>query len=573
MAKNWAEFEEANIRRALAWMRAQNIARQIQNEQERADQVITVNLAAGRTIQAVDLAIGKLQANKTTRTVATASENEFHANWSFSTEAWLELGFKMSTWPDNNEVYASGAVKTTLSGSVGGEYKESQVDTTQTEWDPSAEAIAAYEGIKDLKEAEKDAAIEGANSAATIKNLLLSQSEALEEWEIATAEMNQVILEHNTMVEKWSRLVNLYAEAVPMIMTYNSHLLNPAYRLWRDSLTIQSSKAHALAAQFAYLTARASEYELLTPFPNLGDAYKTRTANDIRTFLDELKVWHQALDLPGQLNRYPYTLSVAQDFLSLTDEQLNPDGVLTTEEIGQERYDRLQEALASRIVDGNLEIVFSTSLDQRRPGGSLVFSPNIWNNRIAGIGEPLAGNVGVSVNIVTTEPVDAGGIEVVLVHDGQATYRNAAAQNVVYDPATAVPVGYLIPTELSPAHTTIVLRPDINGVGGLANSGLVNLSVAASHWKLRIPADSWGNLDVSQIKDVTISLDTTGRALPDRTAEAEDDATRLAAGLEMAVPSEAWLQELTAIQVAASDAAVQTEETSVESLPVVALPG
>jgi hypothetical protein len=576
MAKNWGDFQQAHLRRALAWMRAQNIAHQIQTEQERADQVITVVLEAGRAISAVDLAIGKLQANKTTRTLATSSESEFHTNWSLSAEAWLEVGFKLSTQVGNNEAYASGAVKTTLAAGIGGEYKDSQVDTTQTEWDPSAEAIGAYEGIKELKQAEKDAAIEGANSAATIRNLLLSQSEALEEWEIATGELNQVILEHNILVEKRSRLLNLYAQAVPMIMTYNSHLLNPAYRLWRDSLTIQSSKAHSLAAQFAYLTARASEYELLTPFPKLADAYKTRTANDIRMYLDELKVWHQALDLPGQLNRYPYTLSVAQDFLSLTGEQLDPDGVLTPDALAREQYNQLQEAFASRIVNGNLEIVFSTSLDQRRPGGHFVFSPNIWNNRIAGIGAPLDGNVGVRVNIITTEPVDAGVVEVVLVHDGQATYRTAAANNVVYDPATAVPVGYLIPAELNPAHTTVVLRPDINGAGGLANSGLVNLSVAASHWKLCIPADSWGNLDVSQIRDIQIVLDTTGRALPYRTAQAEDDAARLAAGLEMTVPSDAWLQELNASQQETSgltvDLALENGQ-SVQSISAIAIPG
>ena len=65
-----------------------------------------------------------------------------------------------------------------------------------------------------------------------------------------------------------------------------------------------------------------------------------------------------------------------------------------------------------------------------------------------------------------------------------------------------MPVGYLVPPDLSPAYTTIVVRPDINGEGGLPNSGLVNLSVATSHWKLRIPASSWGNLDVSQIRDI-----------------------------------------------------------------------
>jgi hypothetical protein len=572
-AMNWADFLTASARRALAWNHAQNIALQIQNEQEQADQTIMVTLAAGREIAAADLAIGKLEANKTTRTTGTGTETGLHNTAELGIEAWVEFGGKLSTNVDNNEIYISTAAKASASEKFGSDWKSSDTDTTETVWDPAAAEIAAYESIKELKQAEAEAAIVGAASAETIKNLLIEQSEALEEWQIASSELNQVLVEHDNQLATWSRLVNLFAEAVPTIMSYNSHLLNPAYRLWRDSLTIQSSAAHALAAQFAYLTARASEYELLTPFPNLGDIFKTRTSNDIRLFLDDLKVWHQALDLPGQLNRYPYTLSVAQDFLFLSDEQLDPDGVLTPEQLAHKRYDRLQEAFTQRMDNGDLEIVFTTSLDQQRPGENFVFSPNIWNNRIAGIGDPLPGNEGVRVNIITTEPVDAGMVEVVLVHDGQATYRNASAQNVVYDPATAVPVGYLVPPDLSPANTTIVVRPDINGQGGLPNSGLVNLSVAASHWKLRIPASSWGNLDVSQIRDIEIVLDTTGRALPGRGREAGEDAERLAAGLEMAAPSQEWLQQLRASQQAALGLKLERPGESERGISPQAIPG
>ncbi len=572
-AKNWADFLTATARQALAWNHAQNIALQILNEQEQAGQTIMVTLAAGRAIAAADLAIGKLEANKTTRTTGTGTESGLHSSSEFGVSTWLEFGAKGSTQPANTEAYVSVGIKASAELKFGSDWKSSDTDVTETVWDPAAEQIAAYESVKELKQAEAEAAIVGAASAETVKNLLLEQSEALEEWQIATTELNQVLVEHDNQLATWSRLVNLFAEAVPTIMTYNSHLLNPAYRLWRDSLTIQSAAAHALAAQFAYLTARASEYELLTPFPNLGDIFKTRTSNDIRLFLDDLKVWHQALDLPGQLNRYPYTLSVAEDFLFLSDEQLDPDGVLTPEQLAQERYNRLQQAFVQRMDNGDLEIVFTTSLDQQRPGGLFVFSPNIWNNRIAGIGEPLPGNEGIKVNIITTEPIDAGMVEVVLVHDGQATYRNASAQNVVYDPATAVPVGYLVPPDLSPAYTTVVVRPDINGQGGLPNSGLVNLSVAASHWKLRIPADSWGNLDVSQIKDIQIILDTTGRALPGRGEAAREDSERLAAGLEMAAPSQEWLQQLRASQRAALGLSFERTAETERGISPLAIPG
>jgi PKD repeat protein len=161
------------------------------------------------------------------------------------------------------------------------------------------------------------------------------------------------------------------------------------------------------------------------------------------------------------------------------------------------------------------------------------------------VGAPLPASEGVWANIVTRQADPVDGVEVVLIHGsasgGAEAYRNVQNETVYYDPDTAVPVGYVLPAGLDPENTTVVLRPGINGTGAIANSGLINLSVAASSWTLRIPADSRGNLDYSQIEDIELVLDTTGRALPGRDAQAEEDALRLQSGLEMA-PVEVDLQ-------------------------------
>jgi PKD repeat protein len=249
-------------------------------------------------------------------------------------------------------------------------------------------------------------------------------------------------------------------------------------------------------------------------------------------------VWFQALDLPGQLNRYPYTISLGRDLWGLTDEALIEEyGEMNAGELEALRYQTFQEILQSNVVDNRLEVWFTTALDQGRPEGQYLFSPNIWNNRIAGVGEPLAQNQGVWINLVTRQSGAVDGAEVVLVHGGMAggaeAYRNVLGETVYYDPDTAVPVGYKLPAGLDPENTTVVLRPGVNGVGAIANSGLINLSVAASSWTLRIPANSRGNLDYSQIEDIQILMDTTGRALPGLAAQAERDAQLLQAGLEL----------------------------------------
>jgi len=535
MEQNFDAMDAASLRVGLAYLRAQNIVEQIRSEEQRAGQVINVHLGLGKEISAAELAIGKLEAVRTTRIGANTSEDQLYAGTEGKIEAYVQEEISWSgLWP---EFEVTAGLKASLESVAGYQHAHTRSNSTQTVWDPAAEAIAEYESLKALKQAEAQAEIEGANSVATIRNLLLQQSEALEEYAIAMAEFNKLASEHNYLVEKRSRLLNKRYQATNRVASHNSHLLSPAYRIWRDSLTTQSTEALALAAQFAYLTARATEYDLLTPYPNLGEIFRARTSNDIRLFLDDLKVWVQALDLPGQLNRYPYTISLAEDIWGLTDEALDPQGLLSENALSQLRYQEFQNALQRNVTASQLEFWFTTSLEQQRAEGQYLFSPNIWNNRIAGIGEPLATNEGVGINIVTRQGSEIGSPEVVLIHGGfgggSESYRNAAGEIVYYDPDTAVPVGYLLPPELAPANTTAVLRPGINGVGTILNSAMINLSVAASTWTFRIPANSRGYLDYSQIEDIEIIMDTTGRALPGMELQAEQDALRLQAGLPL----------------------------------------
>ncbi len=566
MEQNLLELDTAARRIGLAWLRAQNLVEQIQTEEIRAGQVIQVNLGLGNSISAAELAIGKLEAERKTETQVSSSENQINLGVEAKVEAWI--GYESGLFGPG----ASYGIRGTVTASAGYQHAWTWNNSTQTVWDPAAEEIAGYESVIALKQAEAQATIEGANSAAVVRNLLLQQSEALQEYEIAMAEFNKLAAEHNYLAEQHNRLLNRRGQAINRVANHNSHLLNPAYRIWRDSLTTQSLAAHGLAAQFAYLTARAAEYELLTPYPNLDDIFKARTANDIRLFLDNLQVWYQALDRPGQLNRYPYTISLAQDIWGLTDEALDPDGSLTQTELDRERYNQFQSLLQRYINGDQLEINFSTSLEQQRAQNQYLFSPNIWNNRIAGVGAPLAGNQGVWLNLMTKQTAVTGSPEVILIHGGASggaeAYRNAAGETVYYDPGTAVPVGYVIPAELDPSNTTVVLRPGINGAGAIANGGLINLSVSAASWTLRVPADSRGSLDYSQLQDIEIYLDSAGRAIPGREAMATQDALLLQAGRPLPTLTDSQMSQLMMGRVSEAAAAVSpTPGTTPPAVP------
>lgn len=136
-------------------------------------------------------------------------------------------------------------------------------------------------------------------------------------------------------------------------------------------------------------------------------------------------------------------------------------------------------------------------------------------------------------NILTRQTTSVGRPEVKLIHGGQASYRNPTGQVVHYDPGPVVPVGYAIPPGLAPPNLAIVLVPGINGEDITGFDGLENLSVATSSWTFRIPYASSGNLDFGQIEDIEIWLDSTGRAIQGRELQAERDALRLQAGLEL----------------------------------------
>jgi hypothetical protein len=402
-------------------------------------------------------------------------------------------------------------------------------------WDPAAEELGRLNGLRDVQQAATQAAIAGANSEATIRNLLLRQAELLIEMDIAIDEYNRVAAEHNHLVQKYRNWINLRAKAQENLL--DSYLNNPAYRILRETETVEAARSHGLAAQFAYLTAKALEYEFLTLPPFTKDIFKARTADDVDNFLIALEQWRVALGSPGDRNRYPYRISVTQDLLGLSDENIDPDGDLTPSQRAQLRYQLFQEILQEHTTPDSLELPFTTSLLAQEEGGANMFSSNIWNNRIAGVGLPadVPGMQGVSIDILTRQFGNIGTPEVILTHGGQASYRTVDNEIVEYVPANAKLAGYVTPSGFNKKTKTAVILASVNGNGqGTPNSALFNLSVAASSWVLRIDLNSSFNadLDLSQIEDIEILMDSTGIALPTRRQQAQLDALRLQAESE-----------------------------------------
>lgn len=525
MRQNYLNLVAASARLRQLKKQQENVVTQIEIEQQRATQVIQLTLQNGDTIAATEMARGLINAVRTTETLVESSTHDWYAGVELrETARW---SIKPWEW----------GLQVDLIGTQGYRYSRSTTSSTTTVWDPAQIELARLNGAQALQQAITEAQIQGANSAATIRTMALQLAELVIQEEILYAEMNRLSAEHNDLVNQYHHWLNLRIQA--QANQLDSYLNNPAYRILRDQSTVEAARSIGVAAQFAYLTAKALEYEYLVRFPKLGDIFKARTADDVDNFMNGLEAFRTAIGSPGGRNRYPYRISLAKDMLGLSDENLDPTGSLSSNERARQRLAGFQAVIQRNVITDTatgqviaVEIPFTTSLVDNK-----IFSPNIWNNRIAGVALPadVPGTQGVSINLLTRQFGEIGTPEVQLTHSGHAAYRTVNGAIVQYVPENAKLAGYVTPPGFESRSATATILSSVNGNGrGAPTSALFNRSVAASNWSVRIDLRSPFNasLDLSQLEDIELLLDTTGIALANRVQAAEVDAAQLQAEFE-----------------------------------------
>lgn len=530
MKQNFFQMIAASERLNQIKQRQQNLLAQVQIEEERAKQVIKLTLKNGDIIAATAIAQGVLNAYRKTETKITTRSHNIHAGVEVTSE--LEWSLNPFSW-----------AKTGTKIFAGYRYEWSRINSTQEVWDPAAIELAKLESAQALQQAVNEAAIIGANSAATIKTLLLQTSELAIEESIQLQEMNRLAAEHNDLVQQYEHFLNLREQA--RVDLIDSNLANPAFRLLRDQTTLEASRSINVAAQFAYLTAKALESEFLVRYPSLDRIFMARTADDIDNFVNDLEAFRVAIGSPGERNRYPYRISVARDLFGLSDQNLDPNGTLSPAERARLRFESFQALLQRSTITNTatgqvigIELPFATSLLNNS-----IFTPNVWNNRIAGVGLPVdvPNTQGIAINVLTQQFGDIGTPEVQLTHDGHASYRTVTGALVAYVPENAKLAGFATPPGFESKSKTATILSSVNGNGrGVASSALFNRSVAVSNWTLRIDLRSPFNskLDLSQLEDLEINMDTTGIALANSVEAAHIDTERLQASFAQTGPTE-----------------------------------
>lgn len=522
MKQNFHNLRSISLRLNQIERRQLNVFEQVRIEEERAGKVIQLTLQSGEIIAATAIAQGVINARRTTEIEATSNTHNIHAGVEIRKSG--KFGINPLSWDASTELIVSGGYK----------FEHTRTSSTQTVWDPAQEELAALESEQALKQAINQAEILNANSAATIRTLLLQTAELAIEKQIVLEEMNRLLSEHNDLVGHYNHFLNLRAQAQADVI--DSNLANPAFRILRDQSTLEAARSIDIAAQFAYLTAKALEAEFLVRYPGLSSIFKARTADDVDNFMNDLEAFRVAIGSPGERNRYPYRISVAKDLFGLSDQNLDPSGALSASERARLRFEAFQAILQrgqiTDTVSGKVigfEVSFATSLLNNQ-----IFTPNVWNNRIAGVGLPadVPGTQGIAINVLTRQFGDIGAPEVQLTHDGHASYRTVNGAIVEYVPENARLAGFTTPPGFESKSKTATILASVNGnERGTPSSALFNRSVAVSGWVLRIDLRSPFNnkLEISQLEDIEINMDTTGIALASNLQAAQADAVQLQA--------------------------------------------
>lgn len=395
---------------------------------------------------------------------------------------------------------------------------------------PGVAIEAALRPMQILSQATQDMDIEDANSAAVIRNLFYDMAEAQGEIDIAAQQYQSLLTQFNGIVGQTkhdvfeSKRQHAYTTALPAN--------DPSYRMVRDSRRLELAQQLETASRQAYLAARRAEYEYTARLSannfRISDIYKARTANDILIFLQNLD--GAVTNLPGAVrdadtNQLDLTISVAQHVLGLTDQYLKGQGVADAD-LQTERSKRFRQWVSQNTTvgsDGKPTLVFDFTLSSASNGLiSQVVTQDYgfyWLHKVAGIGQPKAGNNGFGINLVSGQSGDLGYRQVRVSQSGQVGLTSFAGCLFDYRliPPAAL-LGLEFPSNQPTDVVTGIFNGDINAAHGNSAPGystpaFLGRPLASNGWRVVINAGSPNgilpDMDLQQLNDIELKISTT----------------------------------------------------------------
>jgi hypothetical protein len=303
---------------------------------------------------------------------------------------------------------------------------------------------------------------------------------------------------------------------------------DPSFRMVRDSSRMLLAKQMEYAQRMAYLAARRAEYEYAARLSvsdfRISDIYRSRTADDIKRYLQQMR--NRIDSLPGgAINDRDLTISVAQHVLLLTDEALAKEGFTDPAAAQAERVRRFRAWVAENSFtlgggDPVLRFSFGTSLLEGGLVSNVILQnyDSYWLHKLAGIGEPLPGNNGVSVNLVT----DQAGLsfrEASLTQGGTVHLRSSAGCTFDYKLiAPAFLLGLEWASNQDPEVATASFKANVNGTHAYTEPAFSapefrGRAVSSTGWEVVVyagaPEIGMADMDLQELADIELIFSTT----------------------------------------------------------------
>ncbi len=396
-----------------------------------------------------------------------------------------------------------------------------QVGTeTSFVFNPGSPIAAALQSTSIMRQAVHDMEIEDANKEATIRNLVLDRAELEIDRKTAVQAYQAKLTEYNGVVGQLQHDVNETRRQRAWIQASPAN--DPSYRLVRDSARLALADQLEYARRVAYLAARRAEYEYAARLNvsgfRISDIYRTRTAEDIRGYLMRLEAaTNNILVQDSAISPEPFTLSVAQHILGLTDARLGLTGAAAE----AERVRRFREWVAANTRPGPdgqpmLAFDFSTSLVDNGIFSQVILQgyDQFWLHKIGGLGQPKPSNTGMGINLKTAQTGTLGYRRVVVTEAGLTHLRTRAGCIFEYrliSPAALA--GQEWPSNQPAESATALFRASVNGANGVNTPGFLGRPVSSSAWQVEVragaPEVGLLPLDLQQLTDVELNFSTT----------------------------------------------------------------
>jgi hypothetical protein len=371
-----------------------------------------------------------------------------------------------------------------------------------------------------MRQAAFEMEIEDAEKEAVVRNLFLDQAELQVELDIAMQEYNAKVTEYQGIRDQTKH--DVLESQRDRAYLQHSPANDPSYRLVRDSKRLTLASQLEYAARVSYLAANRAEYEFAARLGangvRISDIYRARTADDILRFLGGLEAATNNIVVgDAELNQEDFRISVAQHILGLTDEFLGLTGDAAT----AERQRRFQAWVAENTHSGTdgkpvLTFDYTTSLVENGVFSNVIQQgfDRFWLFKLAGIGQPKAGNTGMSMNLLTSQADNLKYRRVAVTQSGVTHLRTRAG--CIFDYRLIHPsalVGQEWPSNQPPEQATTDFKSSINGTAGERTGAFLSRPASASAWEVQVyagaPETGLADLDLGQLTDIELNFSTT----------------------------------------------------------------